>query len=67
MTYELRIKSDSDSDIQPTVMSLESPLVKSVQGIDADRVRIELVDGADSAAYEAVMDADADVYEYERV
>ena len=63
--YRLRVKSDSDSDLQPTIASLESEMVIEVWGVDTDEVRVKLASSSDCAAYEALLDADDDVLAWE--
>lgn len=66
-TYEVRVAHDSDTDIQPTVPSLESALVQTVAGIDTDRVLVTLIPGADAKAYEALLESDDKVSSYRKV
>ena len=66
MTYTMTVKSNTDSDIQPVVASLEHPDVTGVVGIDTDRVRVTMREGADLAAYEEFLEQDVDVFEYTR-
>ena len=67
MTYELKVAHDSDSDVQPEVLALESPMVAMVENLDTDQVRVRLADDADYEAFEALMDSDDAVIRYRRV
>ena len=64
MAYKITVVSDTDSDMQPVVAALNSPMVESVQGIDTHRVWVALVAGADTAAYERLLDSDPNVMRY---
>jgi hypothetical protein len=58
MTYILKLTPGSR---MREVGALNSPLVKCVTAVDADRMRVELEPGADEAEYEALLDSDRDV------
>lgn len=61
MIYELKVRINADSDIQPRLISVEDQAdVIEIHGIDTDRVRVETTD-ADLATIEARLEADPNV------
>lgn len=65
--YEMKVASSTDSDAQPLVAALEHPAVATVLGIDTHRVRVTLIDGADTEAYEDALESDPAVLGYRRI
>ena len=62
-TYEVKVVTDTDSDIQPTVASFAHAAVLSTRGIDTEVVRV-VVDAARAEEFAATMEADDAVISY---
>ena len=59
MTYEIRFNDASDN-----MGCLDSPLVKTITGINTDRVRVDLIDGAGREEFESLMTQDELIRSY---